>query len=47
MAFRCVYAAKECTGCMACYDDDEVDVDMPFDEEPLPEEDFEDDEVEG
>lgn len=45
MAFRCVYAAKECTGCMACYDDE---VDMPFDEEPLPEEDFEDDdEVEG
>lgn len=45
MAFRCVYAAKECTGCMACYDDDDLDV--PFDEEPLPEEGFEDDEVEG
>lgn len=42
MAFKCVYAARECTGCMSCLD---VEPDVPFDEPPLSLDELEDDEV--
>ena len=42
MSFRCVYSARECTGCMGCFDADDVEV--PFDELPPEEEEVEEDE---